>query len=61
MGTLISLQGKKDVARFAYRLGAGVDLYVSNSIYLSLAYRYTGNFDDFAYANLLFGVGYRFE
>ena len=60
-GMLISQEATDYKIRYGYRFGVGVDVFVVNSIYLSLSYRYTGNLDDFGYTNLLWGVGYQFE
>jgi opacity protein-like surface antigen len=61
IGTLITEHGNDHKARFAGRLGGGFDLFVTDSIYLSLSYRYTGNFDNVGYSSILYGVGYHFD
>jgi opacity protein-like surface antigen len=61
IGTLISEQGSDHIARFAYRFGGGLDVFLTESIYLSASYRYTGNLDDFGYTNMLYLVGYHFD
>jgi opacity protein-like surface antigen len=61
IGTLISEQGNDHIARFAYRFGGGLDVFLTESIYLSASYRYTGNLDDFGYTNMLYLVGYHFD
>ena len=61
IGTLVSLQGNDHTARLAYRFGGGVDVFVTESVYLSVSYRYTGNLDDFGYTNILWGIGYHFD
>jgi opacity protein-like surface antigen len=60
-GTLISQSDNRQVARFAYRLGLGLDAFVHDAIYVSVSYRYTGNLDDFGYGSFLWAVGYRFD
>jgi opacity protein-like surface antigen len=60
-GTLISLQGKDYVSRFAYRFGGGLDLMLTKSLFFSVTYRYTGNLDDFGYTNIVYGLGYKFN
>jgi len=61
LGWLAEQKGNSFISRFAYRLGAGADVYLNEWFYLSLAYRYTGNLDDFGYSNILYGIGYKFD
>jgi opacity protein-like surface antigen len=61
VGFLLEQKGKTFVSRVGYRLGGGADFFLSESLYLSLAYRYTGNFDTFGYSNILYGIGYKFD
>jgi opacity protein-like surface antigen len=61
VGALISERDSREVARFAYRLGLGLDAYVHDAIYVSFSYSYTGNLDDFGYGSFLSAVGYRFD
>lgn len=61
LGTVIALTGNEHVARFTYRFGGGVDVFLTESLYLSLTARYTGNLDNFGYTNLVYGIGYHFD
>jgi opacity protein-like surface antigen len=58
-GLLISQHGTDHSLRYGYRLGLGVDVFVTDAFYLSMSYRYTGNLDDYGYTSLLWGIGYQ--
>jgi len=65
LGTLItepdSRVGHTSTARFAYRLGGGVDVFVwKERALVSLSYGYTGNFDGYGYTALYWTIGYHF-
>jgi opacity protein-like surface antigen len=65
LGTLISepnqTVGVNTVARFAYRFGVGIDVFVWKRAIMSVGYGYTGNLADFGYSALYWRIGYHFE
>jgi len=61
LGLMVSERARESTARFAYLFGAGVDFYVTDSIYLTATYNgHVGNLDDFGYSNMVYSIGYRF-
>jgi opacity protein-like surface antigen len=65
LGTIISEPDRRvgitTIARFAYRLGLGVDVFAWRRAIVSVGYGYTGNLDDYGYTALYWRVGWHFE
>ena len=58
IGGLYRQDGTGDSTDLVYRLGGGLELFLTRQFYLTASYRYTGNLDDFGYLNFLWGVGW---
>ena len=58
VGALNIQNGTLGSTDFAYRVGGGLEMFLTRSFYLTASYRYTGNLDDFGYLTFLWGVGW---